>query len=117
MYLPIPTDGRLRNVTSFGPAGYTAQYRHLRFIVTTAEHEDGGEWLHLSVSRRDKGVPTYDDMQDLKRLCSPDDRTGIEVFAAGEKHINLNEVRHIWVRLDTELLGGPLPDFGSLGTI
>lgn len=109
---------KLKNVMSFGPTGYAGQYRNLRFIVTTVDHE-GKEWLHASVSRSDKRLPTYEDLKTLKELCIGDHRTALQIFPPKDKHIDIAsknggpEVLHLWCCLD----GDVTPDFGKEGMI
>ena len=98
--------------------GYSAKWKHLKFIVSEEQH--GGQWwIHASVSRRDRKVPTYDDLKELKRLTLGDDRSAVQVFSATDDHIDIAgplgvEVLHLW---SPPRMGNPLPDFGRHGTI
>ena len=91
--------------------GYAAQYRHLRFIISSDVY-DGKHWLHASLSRMDKKMPTYQDLKEMKRLCVGDDKTALQVFPPKDKHIDIAgprgvEVLHLWSCLD----GNVTPDF------
>lgn len=94
--------------------GFSAFWNHLGIIVSIAIEDDGKSWLHASVSRKDKTLPTYEDLGQLKRLCVGDHRTALQIFPPKEKHVNLAEVLHLWACLD----GDVVPDFtGGFGTI
>lgn len=101
-------------VVEQGDDGYAARWQHLRFIVSVKLEEDGKMWLHASVSRRDKTMPTYDDLRTTKTLCIGDDRTALQVFPPADKHIDLAgplgiEVLHLW----SCLAGDVTPDFSA----
>lgn len=89
--------------------GYTAKWKHLFFIVTQAVEEDTHAWLHASVSRNDKTLPSYEDLKDLKRLCVGSHRKALQIFPSDSQHVNIGEVLHLWSCLDND----PLPDFTS----
>jgi hypothetical protein len=100
-----------------GGDGYAAQWRNLKFIVSAADALDGKLWLHASVSRLDRTLPTYQNLKDLKRLCIGDHRTALQVFPPKDKHINYGaelfgvEVLHLWCCLDSDVT----PDFSEGG--
>jgi len=92
--------------------GYAARWNNLRFIVSKSIEEDGKRWLHASVSRKDRTLPTYDDLKQLKRLCIGEHRTALQVFPPMAKHVDIagklgTEVLHLWACLD----GDVTPDF------
>ena len=83
--------------------GYAASFKHLKFLVSEAREKDGRWWLHASVSRRDRTLPTYEDLRSLKELTIGPDRTAIQVFPQAERHIDVGtrlpnpiEVLHLW---------------------
>jgi len=81
--------------------------RKLYVIASMLQTNDGGKWLHLSISHR-KRIPTYDEMKYLKRHWAGPMEKAIEIHVADEEHYNYCErARHLWVSLD----GDPLPDF------
>ena len=116
---PTPgVDSRLRDVDR-GEDGYSARYKHLAFVVSEGMEMDGKWWLHGSVSRWDRTMPTYEDLMLLKKLCIGENRTAIQVFSSTEKHIdyagkrpNPIQVLHLW---STE--ENILPDFARGGNI
>jgi hypothetical protein len=74
-------------------------WRHPRlqrnFIHSVAREEDGEVWAHVSLSRFDQRMPTWDQTRDLWRLIYPD-ILGIIVIPPEDKHVNIAEVAHIW---------------------
>ncbi len=97
--------------------GYAGKWRHLTFIVADEVHA-GFFWRHVSVSRRDRGMPSYEDLKKAKELTIGDDRAAIQVFPQTDKHIDYSnevecEVLHLWSPEDNSVL----PDFRLAGTI
>lgn len=85
----------------------------LSVLVTTAPYEDR-EWMHVSLSRRDR-IPSYDDMKYVKEVVIGNDRWAAQLFPPASEHVNIHPFcLHLWVPL-----GGPLPwpNFGEGGTI
>ena len=97
--------------------GYVGEWRRLKFIVSQEWH--GGQWwLHASVSRRDRNMPTYDDLKHCKRLTIGDGRMAVQVFATADNHVDKSalvgmEVLHLWSPEDADVL----PEFSLAGTI
>lgn len=77
-----------------------------RFIHSIARELDHEVWAHVSLSRWDKRMPTWEQVRDIWRLLYPD-TTGIVVIPPEDKHVNLAEVAHVWGCLTAT----PLPDF------
>ncbi len=63
--LVLPSDWKM--LQRFGDGGAYQDRSGLRVIVTTAPFEDGREWMHLSMSRKDR-IPNYDDMKRVKAI-------------------------------------------------
>ena len=96
--------------------GYAATFKDLKFIVSVGREDDGKLWLHSSVSRRDRKLPTYDDLKTLKTYVVGEHRTALQVFPPAEKYIDFSpvtgiEVLHLWACLD----GDVTPDFARGG--
>jgi hypothetical protein len=107
----------LRDVSRFGPAGYSGRFKDLLFLVTADnQHGDGRWWIHASVSRRDKTLPTWADLQALKHYCIGDDKTAYQVLPAEQNYVHAppsggkTEVLHLWHCMD----GDPLPEFSGV---
>lgn len=89
--------------------GNAYQYRDgLRVLVSTADFEDGRDWMHVSLSRADR-LPSFDDLKFAKSVFVGDQRYAYQVFPPTEKYINIHPfVLHLW----SPLTGAPpLPDF------
>jgi hypothetical protein len=87
--------------TPFGPDGWQLVRRdHLgAVIVTVADHPDGVEWVHASISRRDED-PSYADLKTLHRAAFGEG-WAYQVFAPPAEHVNIHEhVLHLFGRLD-----------------
>jgi len=92
--------------------GYAGDFGHLFLICSISKEQDGKNWLHASASRKDKKMPTYEDLMTLKRLCIGDHHTALQIFPPKNKHVNIAgdmgvEVLHLWSCLD----GDVTPDF------
>lgn len=91
----------------FGDGNAYAHRSGLRVIVSTADYPDGREWMHVSVSRKDR-LPSWDDLQFVKHVFVGE-RYAYQVFPPSDRHINIHEFCfHLWVPLTDE---PPLPDF------
>jgi hypothetical protein len=88
--------------------------RRLHVIHSVAVEQDGEVWEHISLSRDDDAMPTWEQVRDVfHEVCGPD-ALGIIVIPPKSEHVNLAEVAHAW-RCVTRR---PLPDFTrGLGTI
>ncbi|HEY2201939.1 MAG TPA: hypothetical protein VGH56_08620 [Solirubrobacteraceae bacterium] len=88
--------------------------RKLGMIHSVAYEMDGELWEHVSLSREDGKMPTWEQTRDVfHEVCGPN-ALGIIVVPPKEEHVNIAEVAHIWHCLTRR----PLPDFTrGLGTI
>lgn len=86
----------------------------LAVIVSTAQYEDGREWMHISVSRKDR-LPSWDDLKHVKEVIVGNDRYAYQVFPPASQYVNIHQFcLHMWAPLTGSL---PVPEFGSEGTI
>lgn len=94
--------------------GYAYQLRDgLRVICSTAEYE-GREWMHVSMSRKDR-LPSYNDMKHVKEVLIGNQRWAAQLFPPACDHVNIHEFcLHLWCPLTGSL---PWPNFGEGGTI
>ena len=70
--------------------GNAYQYRNgLRVIVTTDEFDDCREWMHVSISRKDR-IPTYDDLKFVKNTFA-ENRFAYQVFPPLDQNINIHD--------------------------
>lgn len=81
-------------------------------IIHSIELREGAHWGHVSLSRRDRVLPTWEQTRDAFRLIYPD-RFGVVVIPPTEKHVDWGEVMHVWANLDKPAV----PDFTWHGHI
>ena len=82
-------------------------------VIATVGRYGGMQWLHVSFARRSK-MPTYAEMQMVKRDFIGDGRKAIFVLPEKKRYVNINRFcLHLWTcENDT------LPDFDcGMGTI
>ena len=83
----------------------------LRVLVSAALYGDGKRWLHVSVSRKNREIPTWMVMSEVKDLFIGPERTALQVHPPRSKHVNIAPVLHLWHCLD----GEATPDFTAGG--
>lgn len=112
LHHPLPN--AYRCVDRFGPEGAIYVRKDgLKVIETISDHEDGREWLHVSLSFTDH-LPTYGDLKQVKSIFAGDENTALQVFPPKSQHINIHEYcLHLWCCLTEDVT----PDFGKWGTI
>lgn len=85
-------------------------FNGLQVIASVAIFDDGREWLHVSFSRKNK-MPTYDDLQLVKREFIGNDKKAVMIFPETKYYVNIHpNCLHLWYSADN-----PLPEF-SAGT-
>jgi hypothetical protein len=90
-------------------------HRDRRRVIVSVGQQDGQWWLHVSVSR-EKYIPSYEDLADVKRVFVGDALQAVQIFPRRERHVNLHPYAlHLWACLEPD--GDGLPDFGKAGTI
>ena len=81
-------------------------------LLSCAMQTDGKRWLHLSVSRRGKDLPTWTLMCEVKEVFLGPDRTAIQIHPPLAQYVNIHPAcLHLWYCLD----GDDLPDFTAGG--
>ena len=88
-------------------------FNGLSVIASVGIMDDGKEWLHVSFSRNRK-LPSYADLQLVKREFIGNDKKAVMVFPEQENYVNIHpNCLHLWYTADN-----PLPEFSSgTGTI
>ena len=88
-------------------------FNGLSVIVSAAIYDDGKEWLHVSFSRKSK-MPTYADLQLVKREFIGSDKKAIMVFPEQGNYVNIHpNCLHLWYSAEA-----PVPEFSQgMGTI
>lgn len=108
--LPLPPEWEYRS--RFGPDGCVWERtvgQPLRVIETIADQRDGREWLHVSMSKRNGNVPSWQDLQDVRRAFIGEDRECYMVFPTQDRYVNIGNVLHLYCCLSTPT--GVLPHF------
>ena len=81
--------------------------RKLAMIHSVAVELDGELWEHVSVSRFDDELPSWEQTRDVFREVAGDDALGVIVVPPKSEHVDIAEVTHVWHCLTRR----PLPDF------
>lgn len=56
----------------------------------------GDGWDHVSVSREGR-IPSWEDMEKIKRIFFKDDETAMQLHVPPAKHVNIHpNVLHLW---------------------
>lgn len=82
----------------------------LRALFSAGVEEDGRRWIHLSVSRTDRMIPTWLDLTEARDALLGRERLAVQVLPPRAEHYDSGtgvEVLHLWAPLD----GSPLPNF------
>ncbi len=73
---------------------YSRVYRNagegLLVLASCAVYGDGVPWLHVSVSRRDRKIPTWEQMSQVKRVFVGDNRTALQVMPPKHQWVNIH---------------------------
>ncbi len=84
----------------------------IKVIESSKVEPDGRLWLHVSVSKPKKKMPTYEDLQTARKLFIGEHRECYQIFPTGDRYININPVLHLWCCLS--LPEGVLPRFEGM---
>jgi len=82
----------------------------LRVLVDAHIEEDGKAWIHLSVSRRDRRLPTWEDLVTIRDVFLGAEQLAVQVLPPRSEHYDAGlgvEVLHLWAPLESD----PLPNF------
>lgn len=72
-------------------------------IVSEESHGDGYTYLHVSFSRRSR-IPSYEDLDWVRKAFIGDDVESIQVFPRKEEYVNLHpNTLHLWHCYEREL--------------
>lgn len=61
---------------------------------------DGKRWLHVSVSKPNKKMPSYEDIQLVRKLFIGEDRECYQIFPSQDRYVNFFNVLHLWCCVD-----------------
>lgn len=90
-----------------GLGAWEHRARGLGLIHSVSFERDGLMWEHISVSRFDDSMPSWEQVRDTFREVAGDTALGIIVVPPKSEHVNLAEVAHVWHCLSKR----PIPDF------
>lgn len=95
--------------------GFTSKNVIVYNIVDSIRIIEGLLWYHVSLTRSDDRMPTYDDLCWLKEHWLGDDKWAIQVFPSKDQHVSDHpRCLHLWSCMED---GFKLPDFRQFGTI
>ena len=85
----------------------------LKVMISCCLESDGKNWVHLSVSRRDR-LPSWTEFVEVKELFLGKESLAIQVFVPRSEWVNDHQYcLHLYQCLDER----PVPDFRKLNTI
>jgi hypothetical protein len=90
-----------------GLGSWRHRARGLGLVHSIALELDGHWWEHVSISRADGTMPSWEQTRDVFREVAGVDALGIVVIPPKAEHVDLAEVAHVWRCLTRR----PLPDF------
>ena len=87
-------------------------FNGLLVLASAGIMRDGREWLHVSFSRKSR-LPSYDDLQLVKREFIGNDKKAIMVFPEQENYVNIHpNCLHLWYSAEN-----PIPEFSVGGSV
>lgn len=87
-------------------------FNGLLVIASAGIMQDGREWLHVSFSRKSR-LPTYADLQLVKREFIGRDKKAVMIFPDEKHYVNIHKnCLHLWYSEEN-----PLPEFSDGGSI
>jgi hypothetical protein len=90
-----------------GLGAWQHRARGLGLIHSIAIEQDNQPWEHISLSRSDGELPSWEQVRDVfHEVCGPE-ALGIIVVPPKSEHVDLAEVAHVWRCLTKR----PIPDF------
>lgn len=97
-------------------SGRAAECGGLAVIETVNREADERRWHHVSLSRRTR-LPSYEDIQLVRRLFIGADAECYQVFPPASRYVNRHPFcLHLWHCLDAPA-GAVLPDFRHDGEV
>lgn len=61
---------------------------------------DGKRWLHVSVGNPKNRMPTYEEIQEVRKLFVGEHRECYHIFPTSERYVNFANVLHLFCCLD-----------------
>ncbi|NJL70695.1 MAG: hypothetical protein HC888_03280, partial [Candidatus Competibacteraceae bacterium] len=60
----------------------------IQVLISMAIERDKMPWLHISLSRRDKKIPKWTDLQMVRELFAPKDCHGVMLFPPEDEYVH-----------------------------
>lgn len=61
---------------------------------------DGRNWLHVSVGAPKNRLPSYEELQAVRKAFIGEHRESYMVFPTRDRYVNIGNVLHLWCCLD-----------------
>lgn len=112
--LPAPKDWHVARRENDGIFWERLFGGKMTVIESIATEADGKKWLHVSVAKPNRKIPSYDEVQYIRKLFIGEDRESYMIFPPKDRYVDINPVLHLWTCLDDP--DGILPQFeGMIG--
>lgn len=98
--LPAPSGWRIVERADDGLLWQRLYGEAIKVMESTSVKSDGRAWLHVSVSKPSKKMPTYEDIQTMRRLFIGEHRESYMIFPTQDRYINIYPVLHLFTCLD-----------------
>jgi hypothetical protein len=73
----------------------------IRVIESVYTRPDGTRWLHVSVSKPNRKMPTWEDVQAMRRCFVSEERESYMIFPTKERYVNIHPgVLHLYCCVD-----------------
>lgn len=106
-FLELPT-GWVKAAEAVDGFSAVQPRKGLMVIVSDAVALDGRRWRHLSLSRRDRAMPTWEQLVEVKEAFLGPEAVALQVLAPRSEWVNIHPTcLHLWECLD----GRVTPDF------
>lgn len=92
----------------YGAVWIRVQGSPLGVIESVCKREDGRTWLHVSISKRNRQMPSWDDVQAMRKAFIGEHRECYMIFPTADRYVNIHPgVLHLYCCLDAPT--GALP--------
>ena len=93
----------------YGRAWQRTRGEAIRVIESVVTKPDGKQWLHVSVSKPNRKMPTWDDVKTLRECFVGEHRECYMIFPTQDRYVNIHPgVLHLYCCLDQP--NGVLPN-------
>lgn len=69
-------------------------------VIESTSVRGGNTWLHVSVAKPNRKMPTYDDIQEARKLFVGEHRECYSIYPPAERYVNFAHVLHLFCCLD-----------------